>query len=380
MGLYMNKLINFIVGSTLILLITGCDDKSISLSEEDYGVLDNGILIKQYIFENDNQMKVKIINYGAIVVSIEVPDKNGKINDVVLGYDSIDGYVQDPSYFGAIVGRVGNRISKGKFSLDGKDYALAINNNENHLHGGIEGFNKKVWTPEITQLNGLPALKLTYLSPDGEEGYPGNLNLEVTYTISNKNELIIDYFGTTDKATILNPTNHSYFNLSGEGNGDILDHVLKINADYFTPVDKGLIPLGNHESVLGTPMDFLNPKKIGERINNDDNQLKVGLGYDHNWVFNNWDGTLKLGVTLFEPESGRFMEVFTTEPGVQFYSGNFLDGTNIGKNQKAYQYRSALCLETDHFPDSQNNSNFPSVVLRPGEEYKQKTIYQFSTK
>lgn len=380
MGLYMNKLINFIVGSTLILLITGCDDKSISLSEEDYGVLDNGILIKQYIFENDNQMKVKIINYGAIVVSIEVPDKNGKINDVVLGYDSIDGYVQDPSYFGAIVGRVGNRISKGKFSLDGKDYALAINNNENHLHGGIEGFNKKVWTPEITELNGLPALKLTYLSPDGEEGYPGNLNLEVTYTISNKNELIIDYFGTTDKATILNPTNHSYFNLSGEGNGDILDHVLKINADYFTPVDKGLIPLGNHESVLGTPMDFLNPKKIGERINNDDNQLKVGLGYDHNWVFNNWDGTLKLGVTLFEPESGRFMEVFTTEPGVQFYSGNFLDGTNIGKNQKAYQYRSALCLETDHFPDSQNNSNFPSVVLRPGEEYKQKTIYQFSTK
>lgn len=380
MGLYMNKLINFIIGSTLILLITGCDDKSISLSEEDYGVLDNGILIKQYIFENDNQMKVKIINYGAIVVSIEVPDKNGKINDVVLGYDSIDGYVQDPSYFGAIVGRVGNRISKGKFSLDGKDYALAINNNENHLHGGIEGFNKKVWTPEITELNGLPALKLTYLSPDGEEGYPGNLNLEVTYTISNKNELIIDYFGTTDKATILNPTNHSYFNLSGEGNGDILDHVLKINADYFTPVDKGLIPLGNHESVLGTPMDFLKPKKIGERINNDDNQLKVGLGYDHNWVFNNWDGTLKLGVTLFEPESGRFMEVFTTEPGVQFYSGNFLDGTNIGKNQKAYQYRSALCLETDHFPDSQNNSNFPSVVLRPGEEYKQKTIYQFSTK
>ena len=362
------------------MLITGCDDKSISLSEEDYGVLDNGILIKQYIFENDNQMKVKIINYGAIVVSIEVPDKNGKINDVVLGYDSIDGYVQDPSYFGAIVGRVGNRISKGKFSLDGKDYALAINNNENHLHGGIQGFNKKVWTPEITESNGLPALKLTYLSPDGEEGYPGNLNLEVTYTISNKNELIIDYFGTTDKATILNPTNHSYFNLSGEGNGDILDHVLKINADYFTPVDKGLIPLGNHESVLGTPMDFLKPKKIGERINNDDNQLKVGLGYDHNWVFNNWDGTLKLGVTLFEPESGRFMEVFTTEPGVQFYSGNFLDGTNIGKNQKAYQYRSALCLETDHFPDSQNNSNFPSVVLRPGEEYKQKTIYQFSTK
>ncbi|MBA24911.1 MAG: galactose-1-epimerase [Candidatus Marinimicrobia bacterium] len=376
----MNKLINFIVGSTLILLITGCDDKSISLYEEDYGVLDNGILIKQYIFENDNQMKVKIINYGAIVVSIEVPDKKGKINDVVLGYDSIDGYVQDPSYFGAIVGRVGNRISKGKFSLDGKDYALAINNNENHLHGGIQGFNKKVWTPEITESNGLPALKLTYLSPDGEEGYPGNLNLEVTYTISNKNELIIDYFGTTDKATILNPTNHSYFNLSGAGNGDILDHVLKINADYFTPVDKGLIPLGNHESVLGTPMDFLNPKKIGERINNDDNQLKVGLGYDHNWVFNNWDGTLKLGVTLFEPESGRFMEVFTTEPGVQFYSGNFLDGTNIGKNQKAYQYRSALCLETDHFPDSQNNSNFPSVVLRPGEEYKQKTIYQFSTK
>ena len=360
--------------------IIGCDDKSIFLSEKEYGVLDDGTIIKQYIFENDNQMKVKIINYGAIVVSIEVPDKYGKINDVVLGYDSIEGYVQDPSYFGAIVGRIGNRIAKGKFSLDGKDYTLAINNNENHLHGGIKGFNKRVWSPEIIKLNDAPALKLTYVSSDGEEGYPGNLTLEVTYSISSENELIIDYLGKTDKATILNPTNHSYFNLGGEGSGDILDHILKINADYFTPVDEGLIPLGNHKSVLGTPMDFLSPKKIGDRINNNDDQLKVGLGYDHNWVFNDWDGTLKLGVSLFDPQSGRLMEVLTTEPGVQFYSGNFLDGTNIGKNQKAYQYRSALCLETDHFPDSQNNPNFPSVVLRPGEEYKQKTIYKFSTK
>ncbi len=376
----MNKLINFILGSILILSITGCDDKSIFLLEKEYGVLDDGTIIKQYIFENDNQMKVKIINYGAIVVSIEVPDKYGKINDVVLGYDSIEGYVQDPSYFGAIVGRIGNRIAKGKFSLDGKDYTLAINNNENHLHGGIKGFNKRVWSPEIIKLNDAPALKLTYVSSDGEEGYPGNLTLEVTYSISSENELIIDYLGKTDKATILNPTNHSYFNLGGEGNGDILDHILKINADYFTPVDEGLIPLGNHKSVLGTPMDFLSPKKIGDRINNNDDQLKVGLGYDHNWVFNDWDGTLKLGVSLFDPQSGRLMEVLTTEPGVQFYSGNFLDGTNIGKNQKAYQYRSALCLETDHFPDSQNNPNFPSVVLRPGEEYKQKTIYKFSTK
>lgn len=377
---YMNKLINFILGSILILSITGCDDKSIFLLEKEYGVLDDGTIIKQYIFENDNQMKVKIINYGAIVVSIEVPDKYGKINDVVLGYDSIEGYVQDPSYFGAIVGRIGNRIAKGKFSLDGQDYTLAINNNENHLHGGIKGFNKRVWSPEIIKLNDAPALKLTYVSSDGEEGYPGNLTLEVTYSISSENELIIDYLGKTDKATILNPTNHSYFNLGGEGNGDILDHILKINADYFTPVDEGLIPLGNHKSVLGTPMDFLSPKKIGDRINNNDDQLKVGLGYDHNWVFNDWDGTLKLGVSLFDPQSGRLMEVLTTEPGVQFYSGNFLDGTNIGKNQKAYQYRSALCLETDHFPDSQNNPNFPSVVLRPGEEYKQKTIYKFSTK
>ena len=376
----MNKFINFILGSILILSITGCDDKSIFLLEKEYGVLDDGTIIKQYIFENDNQMKVKIINYGAIVVSIEVPDKYGKINDVVLGYDSIEGYVQDPSYFGAIVGRIGNRIAKGKFSLDGQDYTLAINNNENHLHGGIKGFNKRVWSPEIIKLNDAPALKLTYVSSDGEEGYPGNLTLEVTYSISSENELIIDYLGKTDKATILNPTNHSYFNLCGEGNGDILDHILKINADYFTPVDEGLIPLGNHKSVLGTPMDFLSPKKIGDRINNNDDQLKVGLGYDHNWVFNDWDGTLKLGVSLFDPQSGRLMEVLTTEPGVQFYSGNFLDGTNIGKNQKAYQYRSALCLETDHFPDSQNNPNFPSVVLRPGEEYKQKTIYKFSTK
>ena len=376
----MNKLINFILGSILILSIIGCDDKSIFLSEKEYGVLDDGTIIKQYIFENDNQMKVKIINYGAIVVSIEVPDKYGKINDVVLGYDSIEGYVQDPSYFGAIVGRIGNRIAKGKFSLDGQDYTLAINNNENHLHGGIKGFNKRVWSPEIIKLNDAPALKLTYVSSDGEEGYPGNLTLEVTYSISSENELIIDYLGKTDKATILNPTNHSYFNLGGEGSGDILDHILKINADYFTPVDEGLIPLGDHKSVLGTPMDFLSPKKIGDRINNNDDQLKVGLGYDHNWVFNDWDGTLKLGVSLFDPQSGRLMEVLTTEPGVQFYSGNFLDGTNIGKNQKAYQYRSALCLETDHFPDSQNNPNFPSVVLRPGEEYKQKTIYKFSAK
>ena len=325
-------------------------------------------------------MKVKIINYGAIVVSIEVPDKYGKINDVVLGYDSIEGYVQDPSYFGAIVGRIGNRIAKGKFSLDGQDYTLAINNNENHLHGGIKGFNKRVWSPEIIKLNDAPALKLTYVSSDGEEGYPGNLTLEVTYSISSENELIIHYLGKTDKATILNPTNHSYFNLGGEGSGDILDHILKINADYFTPVDEGLIPLGDHKSVLGTPMDFLSPKKIGDRINNNDDQLKVGLGYDHNWVFNDWDGTLKLGVSLFDPQSGRLMEVLTTEPGVQFYSGNFLDGTNIGKNQKAYQYRSALCLETDHFPDSQKNPNFPRVVIRTGEEYKQKTIYKLSKK
>jgi len=376
----MNNLIKFILGSIIILTTTGCNDSSASLIEQEYGVLNDGSKIKEYIFKNNNGMKVKIINYGAIVVSIEVPDKNGVIDDVVLGYDSIKGYEKDPSYFGAIVGRVGNRIAKGKFTLDEKDYSLAINNNENHLHGGIKGFNKKVWTPEIITYDGNPTLKLTYFSQDGEEGYPGNLILEVTYSISNDNELIISYLGTSDEATILNPTNHSYFNLAGEGNGDILDHILTINADFFTPVDEGLIPLGNHKSVLGTPMDFLSPKRIGDRINDNNQQLKVGLGYDHNWVFNDWDGSLKYGVSLYEPKSGRLMEVLTTEPGVQFYSGNFLDGTNIGKNEKSYKYRSALCLETDHFPDSQNNPSFPSVVLRPGDEYKQKTIYKFSSK
>ena len=377
---HMTSWISYLVA---LFLFTTCADlktNSIMIEKEPFGLTNEGKQVDLFKISHQDGMIVTIINYGAIVTSLFVPDKEGVLADIVLGYETLKEYVEDRSYFGATVGRIGNRVADGKFVLDGVEYELARNDGENHLHGGIKGFNKRIWAPEIIDHRGIPTLKMTYLSKDGEEGYPGNLRISVSYSLTNDNGLKIDYAAETDKLTILNPTHHSYFNLSGAGNGEILDHVLTINADTFTPVREGLIPIGEIRDVTGTPLDFRNPKAIGERINANDEQITLGLGYDHNWVLNNWDSSLNLAVTLYDSRSGRFMEVFTTEPGMQFYSGNFLDGSITGKEGKIYHHRSALCLEADHFPDSPNQPDFPPVTLGPGETYEQTTIYRFSTK
>lgn len=353
---------------------------SASITESPFGTLPDGTSVSLYHFKNTKGTEMTVTNYGGIIVSLKTADKAGVFEDVVLGYDSLDGYIKAPSFFGALVGRYGNRIAKGKFTLDGKTYTLAKNNGENHLHGGLKGFDKVVWTATPSSSADGASLKLTYLSKDMEEGYPGNLQVEVNYTLTNDNELKIDYVATTDKKTVLNLTNHSYFNLSGNTKRDILGHVLTIPASRFLPVDQGLIPTGELKEVKGTPFDFTSPNVVGERINNDDPQIKAGKGYDHCWVFDKTAGTLGLGATLYDSISGRYMEMFTTEPGTQFYSGNFLNGTITGKFNTVYNQRYALCLETQHFPDSPNQPDFPSVVLSPGETYKTQTVYKFSAK
>ncbi|MBN2162773.1 MAG: galactose mutarotase [Pontiellaceae bacterium] len=337
--------------------------------------------VKGYTLTNKNGMEVKITNYGATITSIIVPDREGNMADVALGYDSADQYVNAlvRDYFGAVVGRYGNRIAEGKFSIDGKEYTLATNNGENHLHGGLMGFDKVVWTAQTVE-NGV---KLSYLAKDGEEGYPGNLMLSVTYTLTDDNEIVMHYEATTDKATIVNVTNHTYFNLKGEGSDTVLDHVLQINGSKTTPVDAGLIPTGEFADVTGTPFDFRQPKVIGKDINANDQQIKYGPGYDHNWVLDRKGGGLELAATLYEPKSGRVLEVFTEEPCIQFYSGNFLQGNLTGKSGRVWNRRSALCLETQHAPDSINHegeAGWPSVILRPGEKYDTTTIYKFSVK
>jgi aldose 1-epimerase len=324
---------------------------------------------------NKNGMMATITPYGGKIISLMVPDRNGNLGDVVLGYDTAERYVNGNPYFGALIGRYGNRIAKGKFTLEGTEYQLKTNNGANALHGGPGGFHNVNWRLEKTGLGN--KTELYYLSKDGEEGYPGNLKVKVTYSLTDDNELVIDYEATTDKTTVVNLTHHSFFNLAGAGNGTILDHSLYINADKFTPVDEGLIPTGELQNVKGTPFDFTQATKIGERIDREDAQLKNGKGYDHNWVLIRKDTALSLAAIVSEPTSGRVMEVWTTEPGLQFYSGNFLDGTDIGKGGKKYEFRTAFCLETQHFPDSPNQPAFPSTVLKPGEVYKQKTVYRF---
>lgn len=338
----------------------------------------DGKQVKLYHLKGKGNIQVAITNYGAKIVSLLAPDKQGQLADVELGYDNIDQYVNTKErYYGGIVGRYGNRIAKGKFKVDGKEYTLATNNGVNHLHGGKKGFNDVVWDAEQPNDH---TLKLHYLSKDGEEGYPGNLDITLTYELTDSNEVKIDYTATTDKATVVNLTNHSFFNLHGAGNGDINDHVLYINADKFTPVDSTLIPKGKLEPVKGTPMDFTTPTKIGERVDADFEQLKFGKGYDHNYVLNKKGKELSLAATVEEPQSGRFLEVWTTEPGVQFYGGNFLDGTDKGKEGKTYVHRGAFCLETQHYPDSPNQPSFPSVVLKPGETYSSTCVYKFGVK
>jgi len=356
------------------------NQSNVGIKKAKFGKI-NGNEIDIYTLTNKNNVKARIINYGAILVSLSVPDRDGNFDDVVTGYDSLEGYVNDRSFFGAIVGRYGNRIGKGKFKLDGNEYQLIINDGMNHLHGGRIGFFKAVWKAESVESELGPGVKLSLVSPNGEEGYPGTVKISVTYTLTSDNKLKLDYEGITDKLTILNPTHHSYFNLSGDFNNTILDEKLLIEADSFTPVDSTLIPIGEIVSVENTPMDFRNPTPIGLHINDDYQQLKYGRGYDHNWVLNNYKkGVVRKVASLYDSKSGRFMEVLTDQPGLQFYSGNFLDGTISGKGGVVYKHRSALCLEAQHYPDSPNKSNFPSVTLRPGEVYKQTTVYKFSTK
>jgi aldose 1-epimerase len=339
----------------------------------------NGSTAKLYTLKNKNGLELSITNYGGRIVSLMVPDRSGKLEDVVLGYSSLDGYLNgNEQYFGAAIGRYGNRIAKGGFKLDDVSYKIAVNNGPNALHGGIKGFSMKIWD---AQLNSDQELELTLVSPDMDEGYPGMLKVMIVYRLTDQNEVSIYYSASTNKPTVINLTNHSYFNLHGAGNSDILDHVLMINADHFTPVDSTLIPTGKLEPVKGTPFDFTSPTTVGSRINDKHEQLSFGLGYDHNFVLNKEaDQKISLAASVYDPISGRFMQVFTNEPGVQFYCGNFLKGKEIGKNNKPYGFRSALCLETQHFPDSPNHPEFPSVVLRPGQIYSSACLYKFSVK
>ena len=337
-----------------------------------YGNL-GGQELFQFTLENKNNMTVKIINFGGIITSLLVPDLTGKIDDVVLGYKDLDDYLTDQFYLGTLIGRFGNRIAKGHFVLNGKEYQLARNDGENHLHGGNVGFNRVVWeADEFSNGQGV-GVELSYLAKDGEEGYPGNLTTTVRFLLNNQNELIINYLATTDQPTIINLTHHSYFNLKGEGNGDILEHELMINADRYTAVDEGLIPTGELKPVENTPLDFTTWQPIGARIE------KISGGYDHNYVLNRKGSELTLAASVREPRSGRVMTVHTTQPGMQFYSGNSLDGSLTGKRGVKYGKHSGFCLETQHFPDSPNHPEFPSTVLNPGELYQQTTIYHFTT-
>lgn len=337
-----------------------------------FGQTPDGKQIVLFTLTNNNGLKAVLTNYGAILVALEAPDREGKLADLTLGFDDLAGYMENPPYFGATIGRFGNRIAKAKFTLNGEEYQLAANNGENHLHGGIVGFNKVVWEYKTWETEEGPSVKFTYLSPDGEEGYPGNLDVTVIYTLTQSNELKIDYSATTDKATPINLTHHTYWNLGGHDSGSMIDHILMINADNFTPVDENLIPTGKLAPVAGTPMDFNTPTPIGERIE------QVDGGYDHNWVLNKGAGEVSsLAGRAKDPKSGRIMEVWTSEPAMQFYAGNFLDGIK-GKNGVAYERRFGFCLETQHYPDSINQPNFPSVVLQPGQVYKQVTTHKFS--
>jgi len=363
----------------LLLLLAISSASAQKITKASFGTAD-GQPVDLYTLTNRNGMEARIMNYGAIVTSLTAPDRNNKFDDVVLGFNNLDSYLKGHPYFGAIVGRYGNRIAKGRFTLDGVEYKLAVNNGENSLHGGIKGFDKVVWTATPTQTKSGAVLTLTYLSKDGEEGYPGNLSAKVVYTLTNNNELRIDYTATTDKDTVTNLTHHSYFNLKGEGNGDILNHLLTLNANRFIPTDSGSIPLGDLRNVQGTPFSFLKSTAIGERINGTDQQLQFAGGYDHTWVINGQMGGLRQAATVYEPTTGRVMQVWTTEPGVQFYTGNFLDGTLTGKSGKVYQKRYGLCLETQHYPDSPNHPQFPTTTLRKGATYKSTTIYRFSAR
>lgn len=365
---------------TITLFIVSCKTESTKkfnmLEKSKFQTTVDGKSVSLYNLENKNGLMAQITNYGGRIAALWVPDRNGNYKDIVAGYDSIEGFIHNTNYFNGIIGRYGNRIALGKFSLNGKEYSLPINNPPNSLHGGTVGFDHRVWNVEKSTPD---TLELTYHSPNGEEGYPGNLDVRVTYSLNDSNELRIDYYATTDSPTIVNLTNHAYFNLAGYNDGNILDQVLMINADKYTPVDSTLIPTGEIADVAGTPFDFRKATPIGERINEDNQQLKYGMGYDHNFVLNKKDEEMSLAATVVDPASGRELEIYTTEPGIQFYSGNFLDGTITGVNGAVYKHRDSFCLETQHYPDSPNHPNFPGTVLNPGQTYTSSTIYKFTT-
>lgn len=364
----------------LILATVACVHKDAErdlISADNFETQVDGVPVSLYTLQNANGLVTQITNFGGKIVSLWVPDKNGDLADVVLGYNTIEAYLNSGEvYFGALIGRYGNRIGNARFQINGTTYTLAANDGKNHLHGGIKGFNAVVWNAEQPDSQ---TLVLTYSSPDMEEGYPGNLDVRVQYSLTDDNELKIEYWATTDKPTPVNLTSHSFFNLKGEGNGTITDHLMQINADSFTPVDAGLIPLGTLAPVDDTPLDFRELTAIGERINADFEQLEFGNGYDHNYVINQSEEDLNFAAKVIEPQSGRVMEVYTNEPGIQFYSGNFLNGSETGKSGKTYRFRDAFCLETQHFPDSPNQENFPSTILNPGEEYYSVCVYRFGT-
>ena len=369
-----------------MLIISGCEEYAnvgegkMSITKAPYGEVD-GNEVYLYTPTNANGLVAKITNYGGIMTELWLPDKNGKLDDCVLGYDKVDDYVKNNPYFGALIGRYGNRIGSGKFTLDGKEYTLAQNNNGNHLHGGLKGYDKVIWdAKEIRTKDGV-GLELKYLSKDGEEGYPGNLKVKVVYMLTKDNELTVEYWATTDKDTVCNLTQHNYYNLGGHASGTILNHQLMLNSNRFTPTDKGLIPTGQILPVDGTPMDFRKPTAIGARVNADYEPLKFGGGYDHNWVLTKKSPSeMSLAAEVYEPTSGRTMEIWTDQPAIQFYCGNFLDGSNVGKGGHAYQHRTGFCLETQHYPDSPNHPNFPSTELKPGQKYHTKTVHKFYTK
>lgn len=370
------------IGSSILYFIS-CQksgDSQMKIKKDIFGSLKNGTEVYLYTISNDKGSQIQITDYGATLVSAKVPDKNGKIEHVVLGFDRIEDYENLRIFYGSTTGRYANRIAKGKFTLNGVEYTLATNDGENHLHGGIMGFDRVVWNSEQIMIDNLPAIKFSYLSKDGEEGYPGNLSVTVIYTFSRENALKIYYEMTSDKPTIKNVTNHAYFNLSGDLKHSILEHQLMLNADQFLPVGKGLIPTGEFRNVKGTPLDFTKPYKVGERINEDYQQLTFGGGYDHNYIINrNEDGLNYVGY-VYEAKSGRRMDVYTSEPGVQLYTGNFMNGSHSGREGLPYKKRHALCLETQHYPDSPNQDHFPKTVLDPGEVYQSTTIYKFSVK
>jgi len=351
-----------------------------SINKEFFGKTKDGQDVFQFEMKNKKGMIINIISYGGIITSWRAKNRNNHFEDIVLGYNTLKEYENNSPYFGAIIGRYGNRIAKGKFSLEGKEYNLETNNYPNHLHGGVKGFDKVVWQAREILTDSTLSLELSYLSEDGEQGYPGNLKVKVIYTLNNNDELIVEYFAETDKTTIVNFTQHSYFNLSGNFQKDILGHELVINADNFLPVDSNLIPTGEIRKVNTTPFDFRIPKKIGHDIKEKNQQLKNGIGYDHCWVVNSNEKNFRFVASAYEEKSGRFLEIFSTEPGIQFYSGNFLDGTLPTKTKGFYKKRTGFCLETQHYPDSPNQPNFPSVKLKPGEIYFSKTKFRLSVK